>query len=242
MLLSIYTSTIISDVHSVSKNAVGGWGINIRKDGNQYINMSGTETGTDINRLSLLTVIKAFERIKENMQPSSELKIAVTTDSEYIFENLVTMFGKRDSGDNWFNADREFVANPGLWREFVKISGIKLDYTELWQELITFLQTYRARLNPVHKRVFIDQIEIKVSRDLATDALNSFIAPKISCDFCGQGCTCGNNGLCSYCETHRKCDICGQAVCKDTAIKTRQDYVSQSGQEIYVCPECFGRV
>lgn len=61
----------------------------------------------------------------------------------------------------------------------------------------------------------------------------------MTCKFCDESCACHINPPCSFCTSHIECDICGQMVCEDKAIRVEHPN-RMINEPIAICPDCAG--
>ena len=94
---------------------VGGFGA-ILRSGNKVLEVSGCEKLTTNNRMELLGVISALEKLKK------PCRVRVTTDSNYIVKGMTEWIeGWKEK--NWKNSQKKDVLNRDLWERLLKASG-----------------------------------------------------------------------------------------------------------------------
>ena len=94
---------------------VGGFGAVLRS-GEKVLELSGCEGLTTNNRMELLGVISALEKLKA---PS---KVRVTTDSNYVVKGMSEwIVGWIRNG--WKNAQKKEVLNRDLWERLLKVAA-----------------------------------------------------------------------------------------------------------------------
>lgn len=101
----------------------GGWGA-ILKYGNAQKELSGADELTTNNKMELTAVIMAFRALKEPCE------VILTTDSKYVVDGIEKGWAKSWQRNGWKKADKK----PALNRE-------------LWEELLSLLETHRVKFN-----------------------------------------------------------------------------------------------
>lgn len=101
----------------------GGWGA-ILKYGNAQKELSGADKLTTNNKMELTAVIMALRALKEPCE------VILTTDSKYVVDGIEKGWAKSWQRNGWKKADKK----PALNRE-------------LWEELLSLLETHRVKFN-----------------------------------------------------------------------------------------------
>ncbi len=101
---------VFTDGSAKGNPGKGGYGI-IIKDNDSYIEMSKGFRLTTNNRMELLAVIVALEKIEK-----TEKKIIVTSDSKYVIDAVT-----KGWVFNWEKKGFKKKKNPDLWKRFLKI-------------------------------------------------------------------------------------------------------------------------
>ena len=101
---------VFTDGSAKGNPGKGGYGI-IIKDNDSYIEMSKGFRLTTNNRMELLAVIVALEKIEK-----TEGKIIVTSDSKYVIDAIT-----KGWVFNWEKKGFKKKKNPDLWKRFLKI-------------------------------------------------------------------------------------------------------------------------
>ena len=101
---------VFTDGSAKGNPGKGGYGI-IIKDHDSYIEMSKGFRLTTNNRMELLAVIVALEKIEK-----TEKKIIVTSDSKYVIDAVT-----KGWVFNWEKKGFKKKKNPDLWKRFLKI-------------------------------------------------------------------------------------------------------------------------
>ncbi|HEX8947983.1 MAG TPA: ribonuclease HI [Dissulfurispiraceae bacterium] len=94
---------------------VGGFGA-ILRSGEKVLELSGCEGLTTNNRMELLGVISALERLKA---PS---RVRVTTDSNYVVKGMNEWIGGWIR-NGWKNSQKKEVLNRDLWERLLKVAA-----------------------------------------------------------------------------------------------------------------------
>ena len=101
----------------------GGWGA-ILVYGAKEKELSGGEPMTTNNRMELLSVISALERLKESCQ------ITLTSDSKYVLDGLSKGWARSWRSKGWKKSDGSPALNPDLWERLLELC----DELEGWDE------------------------------------------------------------------------------------------------------------
>lgn len=100
----------------------GGWGVIFSSpDGiNKY---SGCEVDTTNNKMELLAVVKAMEKMLEigpTAKDGRSIEYVVYSDSAYVINALKKQWLRQWVRNNWITSGGNEVANKKLWLEFCK--------------------------------------------------------------------------------------------------------------------------
>lgn len=95
----------------------GGYGAILRY-GEHIKEISGGAPDTTNNRMELSGVIEALKLLKE------PCKVTVITDSQYVCNGIEKGWAKSWKAKGWKRAGNEPVANPELWDELLRLTGI----------------------------------------------------------------------------------------------------------------------
>ena len=95
----------------------GGWGAILVYNGHELA-LSGGEASTTNNRMELLSVISALERLKESCQ------ITLTSDSKYVLDGLSKGWARSWRSKGWKKSDGSPALNPDLWERLLALLEI----------------------------------------------------------------------------------------------------------------------
>ena len=98
----------------------GGWGAVFYKDTKQEI-ISGHEVETTNNRMELMAIVKALEKIKEECLYHKEFEIY--SDSAYVVNAINYGWLSKWSLNNWVTTKGEEIKNQDLWKRYLKLNG-----------------------------------------------------------------------------------------------------------------------
>ncbi len=102
----------------------GGWGAVLRY-GEHEAEMSGGDACTTNNRMELMAVISAVERLKEPCD------IKIYTDSQYVANAFLKGWIWNWKRNGWKKSDKKPVLNPELWERLLKALS-KHEYEFVW--------------------------------------------------------------------------------------------------------------
>ena len=102
----------------------GGWGAVLRY-GEHEAEMSGGDANTTNNRMELMAVISAVERLKEPCD------IKIYTDSQYVANAFLKGWIWNWKKNGWKKSDKKPVLNPELWERLLKALS-KHEYEFIW--------------------------------------------------------------------------------------------------------------
>ncbi len=92
----------------------GGWGAILVYNGHELA-LSGGEASTTNNRMELLSVISALERLKESC------RITLTSDSKYVLDGLSKGWARSWRSKGWKKSDGSPALNPDLWERLLNL-------------------------------------------------------------------------------------------------------------------------
>ena len=92
----------------------GGWGAILLYKGRELA-LSGGDASTTNNRMELLSVISALERLKEPCE------ITLTSDSKYVLDGLSKGWAKSWRSKGWKRSDGSPALNPDLWERLLDL-------------------------------------------------------------------------------------------------------------------------
>lgn len=99
----------------------GGWGAVFYKDTKQEI-ISGHEVETTNNRMELMAIVKALEKIKKDKyKPGCSFEIY--SDSAYVVNAINYGWLSKWSLNNWVTTKGEEIKNQDLWKRYLKLNG-----------------------------------------------------------------------------------------------------------------------
>ncbi len=93
----------------------GGWGA-ILVYGKHELTLSGGEENTTNNRMELLSVISALERLKEPCE------VTLTSDSQYVIHGLSRGWAAAWRARGWKKGDGTAALNPDLWERLLTLA------------------------------------------------------------------------------------------------------------------------
>jgi len=94
----------------------GGWAAVLKYQGKKK-EIVGTEAHTTNNRMELMAVIGALERLKE------PCRVTVVTDSQYIANAFRERWVDRWQKNGWRTTEKKPVKNEDLWRRLLDVAG-----------------------------------------------------------------------------------------------------------------------
>ena len=104
--------TVYTDGSSIGNPGPGGWGA-LLLSRHSALELGGREEDTTNNRMELLALIKAFEKLGEI--GIMDYEITIHADSKYVLEGLTKWLpGWKARG--WKKADKKPVLNQDLWQ------------------------------------------------------------------------------------------------------------------------------
>ncbi|MBP5470442.1 MAG: ribonuclease HI [Candidatus Riflebacteria bacterium] len=106
---------IFSDGACSGNPGPGGWGAILRFKGIEK-ELSGGEEETTNNRMELLAVINALEKLKE------PCKVKITTDSKYVCDAFLKNWLYSWLKNGWKTANKKPVKNRELWERLLELS------------------------------------------------------------------------------------------------------------------------
>ena len=113
---------LYTDGGCVLPEGVGGWGVVVRVDGEDAIDLSGGATETTNNRMEMMAAIAALEAL------SRPCVIELWTDSSYLKGGITGwIHGWKKNG--WKTADKKPVKNAELWQ---RLDELRLKHDISW--------------------------------------------------------------------------------------------------------------
>ena len=142
---------VYTDGSSRGNPGPGGYGIVMQKYGTDYIKeFSEGYRKTTNNRMELLAVIVALEKIKQ--QPQS---VHIYTDSKYVSESV-----EKKWVENWEKKNFKNKKNPDLWARFLKIYR---------KHNVSFFWVKGHNNNPKNERCDFLAVQASKSKELKID-------------------------------------------------------------------------
>lgn len=106
-----YDVKIYTDGSSTPNPGVGGFGIIMERVGTDYVKeFSGAFRHTTNNRMELLSVIEALNKLKKHT------KVLITSDSKYVVDSV-----EKGWVFNWEKSNFVGKKNPDLWKRFLEV-------------------------------------------------------------------------------------------------------------------------
>lgn len=102
----------------------GGWGAVFYKDTKQEI-ISGHEADTTNNRMELMAVVKALEKIKKE-ECLYHKEFEIYSDSAYVVNAINYGWVTKWSINHWVTTKGEEIKNKDLWKRYLKLQGYLL--------------------------------------------------------------------------------------------------------------------
>ena len=99
----------------------GGWGAVFYKDTKQEI-ISGHEVETTNNRMELMAIVKALEKIKKEEYLYYK-EFEIYSDSAYVVNAINYGWLSKWSLNNWVTTKGEEIKNQDLWKRYLKLNG-----------------------------------------------------------------------------------------------------------------------
>ena len=99
----------------------GGWGAVFYKDTKQEI-ISGHEVETTNNRMELMAIVKALEKIKKEERLYHK-EFEIYSDSAYVVNAINYGWLSKWSLNNWVTTKGEEIKNQDLWKRYLKLNG-----------------------------------------------------------------------------------------------------------------------
>ena len=142
---------VYTDGSSRGNPGPGGYGIVMQKFGTDYLKeFSEGFRKTTNNRMELLAVIVALEKIKKEKQ-----HVHIYTDSKYVSESV-----EKKWVENWEKKQFKNKKNPDLWTRFLKIYR---------KHKVRFFWVKGHNNNPTNERCDFLAVEASKNKDLNTD-------------------------------------------------------------------------
>ena len=142
---------VYTDGSSRGNPGPGGYGIVMQKFGTDYLKeFSEGFRKTTNNRMELLAVIVALEKIKKEKQ-----HVYIYTDSKYVSESV-----EKKWVENWEKKGFKNKKNPDLWTRFLKIYR---------KHSVRFFWIKGHNNNPRNERCDFLAVQASKNKDLKTD-------------------------------------------------------------------------
>ena len=142
---------VYTDGSSRGNPGPGGYGIVMQKFGTDYLKeFSEGFRKTTNNRMELLAVIVALEKIKKEKQ-----HVHIYTDSKYVSESV-----EKKWVENWEKKQFKNKKNPDLWTRFLKIYR---------KHKVRFFWVKGHNNNPTNERCDFLAVEASKNKYLNTD-------------------------------------------------------------------------
>jgi ribonuclease HI len=142
---------VYTDGSSRGNPGPGGYGIVMQKFGTDYLKeFSEGFKKTTNNRMELLAVIVALEKIKKDKQ-----HVHVFTDSKYVSESV-----EKKWVENWEKKQFKNKKNPDLWTRFLKVYR---------KHKVRFFWVKGHSDNPTNERCDFLAVQASQNKDLKTD-------------------------------------------------------------------------
>ena len=142
---------VYTDGSSRGNPGPGGYGIVMQKFGTDYFKeFSEGFRKTTNNRMELLAVIVALEKIKKEKQ-----HVHIYTDSKYVSESV-----EKKWVENWEKKGFKNKKNPDLWTRFLKIYR---------KHSVRFFWIKGHNNNPRNERCDFLAVQASKNKDLKTD-------------------------------------------------------------------------
>ena len=142
---------VYTDGSSRGNPGPGGYGIVMQKFGTDYLKeFSEGFRKTTNNRMELLAVIVALEKIKKEKQ-----HVHIYTDSKYVSESV-----EKKWVENWEKKQFKNKKNPDLWTRFLKIYR---------KHKVRFFWVKGHNNNPTNERCDFLAVEASKNKVLKTD-------------------------------------------------------------------------
>lgn len=98
----------------------GGWATVFSLD-KKYIKFSGNETNTTNNRMELMAVVKAYERIVEKFKKENNVEYELCADSAYVVNSINNGWLMSWNNNGWKTSKGDLIKNQDLWKRLVKL-------------------------------------------------------------------------------------------------------------------------
>ena len=142
---------VYTDGSSRGNPGPGGYGIVMQKFGTDYLKeFSEGFRKTTNNRMELLAVIVALEKIKKEKQ-----RVHIYTDSKYVSESV-----EKKWVENWEKKQFKNKKNPDLWTRFLKIYR---------KHKVRFFWVKGHNNNPTNERCDFLAVQASKNKVLKTD-------------------------------------------------------------------------
>lgn len=114
-MLEIYT-----DGSCLGNPGPGGWGVLIKTQDDQSLELSGYEMMTTNNKMELTAALEALKWVKHECKTAD--KVTIFTDSTYVRDGI-TRWIHSWKMNNWRTAKKDPVKNRELWEQIDRLSN-----------------------------------------------------------------------------------------------------------------------
>lgn len=160
--------TIYTDGSSLGNPGPGGWGA-VLLSRHSALELGGREEETTNNRMELMALIMAFEKLAElNV---TDYEITVHADSKYVLEGLTKwLAGWKSRG--WKKADKKPVLNQDLWQRLDDLQHFIAADNKLFYEHVEAHtgQEYNERVDDI-ARTFAEDKAVELYDGAVADYL-----------------------------------------------------------------------
>lgn len=110
--------TIYTDGACSGNPGPGGWATVFSLD-KKYIKLSGNEVNTTNNRMELMAVVKAYERVIEKFNKENNIEYELYADSAYVVNSINNGWLISWNNNGWKTAKGEMIKNQDLWKRLL---------------------------------------------------------------------------------------------------------------------------
>lgn len=111
---------IFTDGACSENPGIGGWAAIICLKHKSVV-ISGGENETTNNRMELMAVIKAIEKIKEKKKKQRKIVLEIHSDSAYVVNAVEHNWLKRWKENNWKTKTNKDIKNRDLWEKLINL-------------------------------------------------------------------------------------------------------------------------
>lgn len=98
----------------------GGWATVFSLD-KKYIKLSGNEENTTNNRMELMAVVKAYERIIQKYKIDNNVEYELYADSAYVVNSINNGWIISWNNNGWKTAKGDMIKNQDLWKRLLEL-------------------------------------------------------------------------------------------------------------------------